>query len=48
VKIVKSCHLDPTSGHMGEKKTISRITERFYWVGIVKDVKELVNLLFNS
>jgi hypothetical protein len=28
---------------MGEKKTISRITERFYWVGIVKDVKELIS-----
>ena len=43
LKILRACHVDPTSGHMGEKKTINRITERFMWPGIVKDVKEMVS-----
>ena len=42
VKILRSCHMDPTSGHLGMKKTVSRISERFWWRGIVKDVKEMV------
>lgn len=29
-KIMKACHMDPTSGDMGVKKTIYRITERFF------------------
>ncbi len=28
---------------MGEKKTIGKISERFMWNGIIKDVKELVS-----
>ena len=44
VKILKACHIDPTAGHMGIKKTVHRITERFIWPGIVKDVKEMVCL----
>ena len=37
------------AGHMGIKKTINRITERFMWPGIVKDVKAMVHLiLFNG
>ena len=34
--------MDPTAGHMGIKKTINRITERFLWTGIVSDVKKMV------
>ena len=41
-KILESCHKHPTSGHMGWKRTLSRITERFIWPGITKDVKKLV------
>ena len=37
-KILRACHVDQTSGHMGEKKTINRITERFMWNGIVKEM----------
>jgi len=36
--MVRSCHSGPTSGHLGVKKTIARISERFMWTGIVKDV----------
>ena len=42
MKILRACHIDPTAGHMGIKKTVNRITERFMWPGIVKDVKEMV------
>ena len=30
------------AGHMGEKRTIVRITERYMWTGVVKDVKKMV------
>ena len=43
-RIVIACHEDPTSGHMGTKRTLARITERFIWPGVTKDVQELVSL----
>ena len=46
--IVKACHSEPTSGHFGLTKTWRRITERFYWKGMVSDVHELVSLLFTK
>lgn len=47
-QILQACHVDPT-GHMGVKKTIGKktigkISERFMWSGIVKDVKEMVSI----
>ena len=30
-QIMRACHVEPTSGHMGMKRTIHRITERFFW-----------------
>ena len=42
-KFSRSCHVDPTSGHLGIKKTLSRITERFMWPGVSKDVELLVS-----
>lgn len=42
-RILKACHSDPTSGHMGVKRTLTRITERFMWPGVVKDVEQLVS-----
>ena len=41
-RIMKACHVDPTSGHMGVKRTLSRISERFIWPGMVKDVNDTV------
>ena len=41
-RILNACHCDNTSGHLGIKKTMSRINERFFWPGLVKDVHELV------
>ena len=42
LRITKSCHVDPTSGHLGIMKTGNRIKERFMWKGIWADVKEMV------
>ena len=42
LRIVKMCHIDPTSGHLGVKKSVGRIKERFMWKGIWKDVKNMV------
>ena len=33
-----------TGGHMGEKRTLANIAERFYWITITEDVKEFVSL----
>lgn len=43
-RIMKSCHVDTTSGHLGIKKTVARIKERFMWKGIWSDVKEMFGL----
>ena len=42
LEILRACHFDPTSGHLGMKKTMNRISERFKWPGIVKDVTAMV------
>lgn len=47
-RIMRFCHCDPTSGHLGEKKTYHRIIERYTWKGIMKCVKEMVLQFFVS
>ena len=51
-RVLKACHSEPTSGHFGVTKTYKRIAERFYWKGMIADVRELVSqllfLLFNG
>ena len=42
LRIVHACHEDKTSGHLGYRKTLARITERFMWKGVSKDAKEIV------
>ena len=42
--IVKACHSEPTSGHFGMTKTWKKITERFYWKGMVSDVHKLADI----
>ena len=44
-KILSACHVDPTGGHMGAKRTLSRISERFKWPGMVKDVHDMVRVI---
>ena len=33
-------YIPPLHGHLGVKKTIARVKERFTWKGIVEDVSE--------
>lgn len=46
-QILEDCHNEATSGHMGTKKTLARITERFIWAGVAKDVYSLVSYIAN-
>ena len=41
-KILRACHIYATTGHMGEKKTIAWISERFVWEGVVQAMKQMV------
>ena len=43
--ILLSCHVDPTSGHMGKTRTINKIKDRFMWKGMVKDVQDMVSVV---
>ena len=44
LKILQACHADPTSGHLGFRRTLARITERFLWKGVVKDSQDIVSI----
>ena len=44
LRVATACHVDPTSGHMGVKKTVARIRERFAWKGILHDVQQIVSV----
>ena len=33
---MRACHVEPTAGHMGIKRTIHRISERFFWKGFMR------------
>ncbi|KAK3893289.1 hypothetical protein Pcinc_002845 [Petrolisthes cinctipes] len=39
-KILNESHNQITSGHLGVKKTLSRLRQRFYWMGMHQDVEE--------
>ena len=43
LRITKACHVDPTSGHLGVKKTVGRVKERFMWKGVWSDVRNIVS-----
>lgn len=37
-------HFTEIGNHLGQKKTVHRIQSRYYWLGIVKDVVDWVNV----
>ena len=39
-KVLEVAHDIPMAGHLGRKKTLSRILQRFFWPGISHDVKQ--------
>ena len=55
-RILIACHNDPTSGHLGVKKTVKRVRERFAWKGINDEVaiveymskNEVCNSIFDT
>ena len=44
-RILKACHVDITSGHMGVKRTSHRVLERvFFWKGVTKEIEIMVSV----
>ena len=41
-EILHASHAIPTAGHLGELKTIHRVRERYFWIGLVRDVTTFV------
>lgn len=41
-EILEACHDSPLAGHFGVFKTTARISERYYWPGLRKDVRYFV------
>ena len=39
-EITRSCHEEPTAGHEGQKKTVGRVQERFWWRGLSSYVRK--------
>lgn len=42
LEILHSHHSEPLAGHLGMNKTYSKISKRYYWVGMQKDVEKFV------
>ncbi|KZS10222.1 Uncharacterized protein APZ42_025362 [Daphnia magna] len=40
--ILQACYDDVTSGHLGEKRTHDRVTQRYYWHGITRDIENYI------
>ena len=39
--VLQGCHANSVGGgHFGRDKTFSKVSERFYWRGMIDDVKE--------
>ena len=43
-RILHACHVDATAGHLGRERTLHRMKERFMWLGMYRDVQELVSV----
>lgn len=40
--ILRACHDEPTSGHLGFTRTLARIKKKYYWRKLTKSVKQYV------
>ena len=40
--ILQACHDDITSGHLGETRTYDRVTQRYFWHGISRDIERYI------
>lgn len=41
--VIEGCHNPPTSGHLGVRKTASKISSQYYWPKLKADVTKYVN-----
>ena len=41
--ILRNLHAGTGGAHLGINKTVDKIVERYYWVGIRTDVEEVIN-----
>lgn len=41
-QILKDCHNNDTSGHLGIRRTFARVAQKFYWPGMQKDITDHV------
>ena len=42
-QIFEGCHVGPAGNHEGRDRTQTKITEKYYWPGVTKDVKQWVS-----
>ncbi|XP_044313299.1 uncharacterized protein K02A2.6-like [Drosophila rhopaloa] len=41
-RVLYECHDSPTAGHLGVRKTITRLSQRYFWPGMYRDAKQHV------
>ncbi|KAM8702617.1 hypothetical protein ACLKA7_001953 [Drosophila subpalustris] len=41
-KVLQECHDTPTAGHQGVRKTVCRLSQRYYWPGMFRDAARYV------
>lgn len=41
--VIKECHDDPKSAHLGTQKTIDRVSDRYHWPGMSRNIKQYVS-----
>ena len=37
---------DPTAGHLGYKKVLQKLSERYYWSGMAKDMNQYIGTCY--
>lgn len=47
-QIFLNCHFNDIGHHLGQKKTVNRIQSKYYWLGIIRDVVDWVNVFMSS
>nr|XP_041631999.1 uncharacterized protein LOC121502446 [Drosophila kikkawai] len=41
-RVLEECHDHPTAGHLGVRKTSTRVAQRYYWPGLFREVARYV------
>lgn len=43
LEVLRACHDDIISGHLGVTRTLTKVIERYHWKGLIKDVVRYVS-----